>query len=139
MKQLDKALSQYGIKEVTGAKDNPEIIKYFDALGFDGEKLKDETSWCAAFANWVLKECDLPYQKTLNARSFLKLGEEVFTPRIGDVVVFWRESRSSWKGHVAFFIKETNEHVYVLGGNQGNKVGINAYRKERLLSYRRIN
>ena len=44
MKQLNKALSQYGIKEVTGSKDNPEIIKYFDALGFDGEKLKDETS-----------------------------------------------------------------------------------------------
>ena len=87
----------------------------------------------------MLKECDLPYQNTLNARSFLKLGEEVFTPRIGDVVVFWRESISSWKGHVAFFIKETNEYIYVLGGNQGNKVGINAYRKERLLSYRRIN
>lgn len=132
------ALSQARQQEVKGGQDNPEILKYFDALGFDGKKLKDETSWCAAFANWVLKEAGLKYQKTLNARSFLKIGEKVENPEMGDLVVFWRESPSSWKGHVAFYIREDSTWIYCLGGNQSDQVKISAYRKNRLLEYRRI-
>jgi len=137
-KVINVALSQFGIKEITGKRDNPEVLKYFNALGFDGSKLKDETSWCASFANWVLKECGLPYQKKLNARSFLDLGEPTNSPELGDVVVFWRENRSSWKGHVGFYVRQTKDWIYVLGGNQSNQVKISAYRKYRLLGYRKI-
>lgn len=136
-KHLQIALSQYGVKEVRGAKDHPQIVNYFTSLGFDGSKLKDETAWCAAFANWCLKEAGMEYQETLNARSFLNLGEEVFTPKQGDIVVLWRESPNSWKGHVGFFIKESARYVYLLGGNQGNSVSIKAYPKTRLLAYQR--
>jgi len=135
---LQTALTQFGVKEITGRQDNPEVLKYFDALGFDGTKLKDETSWCAAFANWVLKETGLPYQKKLNARSFLELGEPTNDPQQGDVVIFWRESKNSWKGHVGFYVRETKDWIYVLGGNQANQVKISAYRKYRLLGYRRM-
>lgn len=137
-KIMQVALSQFGIKEFTGRQDNPEVLKYFDALGFDGSKLKDETSWCAGFANWVLKESGLPYQKKLNARSFLELGEPTDKPEQGDIVVFWRESPGSWKGHVGFYVKQTKDWIYVLGGNQANQVKISAYRKYRLLGYRKI-
>lgn len=137
-RHLEIAFSQYGIREINGNRDNPEILKYFDSLGFDGSRLKDETAWCAAFANWVLKHANLPYQRKLNARSFLQLGTKTECPEIGDLVVFWRESKSSWKGHVGFFIKATDDFIYVLGGNQGNQVKISAYRKYRLLEYRKI-
>jgi uncharacterized protein (TIGR02594 family) len=138
MKHLEEALKMYGVTEVPGANDNPKVIALFDELGFDGSKLKDETSWCAAFANAILKRADMPYQNTLNARSFLKIGKQVFTPQLGDVVVLWRESRKSWKGHVGFFIRETENYIYILGGNQNNRVKISAYPKYRLLQYRRI-
>lgn len=138
MKHLDIAFSQYGFKEIYGGEDNPEILKYFDALGFDGSKLKDETSWCAAFANWCLKEAGLPYQKTLNARSFLDLGGKVEEPELGDIVVFWRESPASWKGHVGFYLRHDENWIWVIGGNQGNQVQGSAYRKYRLLEYRRF-
>lgn len=140
MKHILIALGESGQKEVVGNQDNPEILKYFDALGFDGSKLKDETSWCAAFANWVLKQAELPYQKTLNARSFLKLGEKIEegNQALGDIVVFWRESKDSWKGHVAFYIRETDNWIYCLGGNQSNTVKVSAYPKYRLLEYRRV-
>ncbi len=135
---INTALSQYGVKECPGRNDNPQIIKYFDEIGFDGSRLKDETSWCSAFANWVAKTCGKPFSAKLTARSWLKIGVQVKEPKIGDIVVFWREDPASWKGHVAFFISETPEHIYVLGGNQSNQVKISAYPKQRLLEYRRL-
>lgn len=138
MSYLDLALSQVGIGEIEGVKDNPEILKYFNVLGFDGAKLKDETAWCSAYVNWVMKESCLDHTGKLNARSWLKIGEEITEPKIGDIVVFWRESESSWKGHVGFFISEVGDWIYCLGGNQGNSVNISRYPKRRLLGYRRI-
>lgn len=135
---LEVALSQVGIKEIVGKKDNPEVLKYFNALGFDGSKLKDETSWCAAFINWCLKTASLQHQNTLTARSFLKIGQIVTIPKLGDIVVFWRESKTSWKGHVGIYIREDEEYIYCLGGNQNNQVKISKYNKNRLLGYRRI-
>ncbi|MCI2229579.1 TIGR02594 family protein [Polaribacter sp. MSW13] len=137
-KIINIALSQVGIKEVSGTQDNPEVLKYFNELGFDGAALKDETAWCSAFVNWVAKEANLQYSKKLNARSWLEVGTEVTKPEKGDVVVFWRDSKKSWKGHVAFFIRETQNWIYVLGGNQNNQVKISAYPKNRLLGYRRL-
>ena len=137
MKHIEVALSQIGIKEIVGRKHNPEVLKYFKEIGQSWVK-DDETAWCSAFANWVCKKVGLPYSKKLNARSWLKVGRQVYTPQLGDVVVFWRENPQSWKGHVAFFVRETPNWIYVLGGNQNNQVKISAYPKNRLLQYRRL-
>lgn len=138
MEHMINAFSQFGEKEIRGGQDNIEILKYFDVIGFDGSKLKDETAWCSAFANWVAKVSGLEYSGKLNARSWMDIGTEVEEPQFGDVVVFWRESRDSWKGHVGFYVSERGGYINVLGGNQGNKVSIKPYPKERLLTYRRL-
>lgn len=132
------AFSQYGIREIAGKTDNKEVLKYFEILGFDGDKLKDETAWCSAFANWVALSVGLECSGMLNARSWTKVGVEVKVPQFGDVVVFWRESKNSWKGHVAFYVNSDDSFIYVLGGNQSNRVNVAAYPKERLLTYRRL-
>jgi uncharacterized protein (TIGR02594 family) len=139
MKHIELALSQYGVKEIVGKQDNPEVLKYFKNLGFDSSSLKDETAWCSAFANWVARESGLEYSKKLNARSWLNVGKEVIEPKLGDIVVFWRESPDSWKGHVAFYINDDDNYIYVLGGNQSNQVCIKPYAKRRLLTYIRLN
>jgi uncharacterized protein (TIGR02594 family) len=138
MKHMELALSQYGIKEIVGEKDNPEVLKYFKNLGFDASSLKDETAWCSAFVNWVARESCLEYSGKLNARSWMDIGTEVLEPQLGDVVIFWRESPDSWKGHVAFYINDDDNYIYVLGGNQSNQVCIKPYAKRRLLTYRRV-
>ena len=51
-KIIEVALSQYGVKEIKGKEDNPEVLKYFNILGLNGAALKDETAWCSASANW---------------------------------------------------------------------------------------
>lgn len=139
---IEIAFSQYGIKEVPGIEDNPEIIKYFNEFGYNGEKLKDETAWCAISHNWILKKAGFQYTCKLNARSFLDIGEAVQTPGFFDTVIFWREDPQSWKGHVGFFIRIQDNKILCLGGNQNNKYCIWPYPMEGkntgLLEYRRI-
>lgn len=132
------ALNEIGVAEIKGKVDNPRVVNYFDEIGFDGKALKDETAWCSAFANWVALKAGLDRSGKLNARSWLTVGTAVTTPEIGDVVVLWRVAKNDWRGHVGFFVRETKNWIYILGGNQGNKVSIQAYRKNRLLEYRRL-
>ncbi|CAL2080341.1 TIGR02594 family protein [Tenacibaculum sp. 190524A02b] len=135
---LSVALSQYGVKEIKGQKDHPQILHYFKSLGFDSAKFKDETAWCSAFAGWVAQQAGYEYSNQLTARSWLQVGTTTHQPNQGDVVVLWRESPNSWKGHVGFLVKETNRYVYLLGGNQGNSVCVKAYPKNRVIGYRKL-
>ncbi len=131
--------------EIQGLEKNtPEIVNFFKEIGHSWVKT-DETAWCAAFVNYVLKTAGFPYTGKLNARSFIEIGEAVSVPKpLGssnefvDLVILWRESPASWKGHVGFFIKERENLIYTLGGNQSNQIKISAYDRGRLLQYRRI-
>ena len=135
---MELAFTQYGIREIVGLMDNPEVLKYFQDLGFDASSLKDETAWCSAFVNWVARRSGLEYSKKLNARSWMEIGDDVVVPILGDVVVLWRQSKTSWKGHVGFYVNHDEKNVYMLGGNQGNKVCIAPYSLNRVLTYRRL-
>jgi len=132
-KLLEVGLSQYGLKEIPGIKNNPEIMKYFHSIGQDWVQ-GDETAWCSAFVNWCAKKKGLEYTGKLNARSWLNLGMEC-SLNVADIVVLWRESPDSWKGHVAIPIKEDDNYIWCLGGNQGNMVKISPYPKGRILKY----
>jgi len=137
MRVIDIALSQIGIKEIVGKAHNKEVLKYFSEIGHAWVK-DDETAWCSAFVNWVCKKAGRSYSGKLNARSWLSVGTPIKEAELGDIVIFWRDSKTSWKGHVALFVRETPSWVYVLGGNQNNQVKIQAYPKSRLLGYRRV-
>ena len=137
MKHVMLALSQIGTTEIRGRKHNPEVIKYFKDIGHDWV-VSDETAWCSAFINWICKKSNLEFTGKLNARSWLSVGEEVYTSEVGDLVIFWRESKDSWKGHVGIYVSEINNRIYVLGGNQNNQVSIKPYHKSRLLGFRRL-
>lgn len=136
---INIALSQYGVTEVAGENHNPIILNYFDRIGHSWVET-DETAWCSAFANWVALEAGMFHSKKLTARSWLKVGKEINEPATGDVVVFWRSKRNSWKGHVAFFIgySEDKKYIYCLGGNQNNQINIKAYPAYRLLGFREL-
>lgn len=139
---LKLALSFYGLKEITGEADHPIIVNWFKELGASWVK-DDETAWCSCFMNWCAMRCGLEWPQLitkyfLSARSWLKVGKELDKPELGCVVVFWREDRTSWKGHVGLYISEDDDHIYTLGGNQNNSVCIKAYPKYRLLSYRQL-
>ena len=140
MKQeITIALSQYGVTEALGKAHNKTILNYFKEIGLQWVKT-DETAWCSAFVNWVAIKSEKKRSGLLTARSWMKVGKEVETPNLGDVVVFWRERKSSWKGHVGFFIgySQDKKTIYCLGGNQNNQVNIKGYPSYRVLGFRTL-
>ena len=130
-------LAHYGLKELEGPESNPEIIAMGKDLGFD---IADDstTAWCSLALNYYAKKCGYEYTGKLDARSWLKMPIMILKPSLGDIVVFWRESPSSWRGHVGLFIAQDMNIVYVLGGNQGNQIGISAYPRDQVLGYRQL-
>jgi len=133
---MDVAYSYEGVKEYPGVKHNDKILKMFELVGHK-EIRDDETSWCAAFVGACLEQAGHVSTKSLLARSYLNWGKAADVPQFGDVVVFWRGSKKSWQGHVAFFIKEDSRYVWALGGNQRNTVNVTRFPKSRVLGYRR--
>ena len=137
MNLIEKALKEYGIISWEGKLENPEVLKYFHEIGYEYIN-SDETPWCAAFLNWILKQCNIKGTNLLNARSFLKIGIPVSDALLGDLVVLWRISQDGPYGHCGIFIKETDKLIWILGGNEDSSVKIKPYPKTQLLGYRRI-
>jgi uncharacterized protein (TIGR02594 family) len=105
------------------------------------------TQWCATFLNSVLELSNTPGSESVSkrptyARSFLKWGIPVKTPKSGDIVIF-KTGNSTQSGHVGIYIKTIvkNGKTYfrVLGGNQHNSVKFSEYRVSNLLGIRRLN
>lgn len=137
-KMLVEASSFIGLQEIKGSEDNSTIISMFADIGHSWVK-DDETAWCSCFINYIAKQCGAEMSGKLNARSWLKVGKEIQYPLPGDVVILWRESKDSWKGHVGIFNGYNKAgNIFVLGGNQGNEVNTTLYNSERLLGFRRL-
>lgn len=138
MSLIEIAMSQYLVKEFTGSKHNPEVLKYFDEIGHAWVD-DDETPWCAAFMNWCAMKAGLQGSGKLDAKSFLKIGDDVTSsPQCGDVVILHRGDPSGWKGHVGIYVTQKDGMVYLLGGNQGDTVCIAPYAANRILGIRRL-
>lgn len=140
MEQLLKiAFGELGTEEFVGDQNNPEVLKYAKETGIAGITT-DEVAWCSTFVNWVAHKAGLQKSGKANARSWLNVGTKVTVPEPGDVVIFWRESPQSWKGHVEIYLGVSfdKKRVYCIGGNQGNRVSVSAYRIENVLSYQRL-
>jgi uncharacterized protein (TIGR02594 family) len=140
-KLLQIAMSQIGTKEIKGREHNKTIVSYAHEIGLKWIN-DDETPWCAIFVNWCLKKAGLPYLKSALARDGIKLGISIddYQVRPGDIVVFWRGDRNGTKGHEAIFLgfDKEGEHIFCIGGNQGNEVSIAKYNKHHLLEFRRL-
>lgn len=134
---LIEVLKYYGLKEVIGAEHNPAIVAMFAEIGYD-YITDDETAWCSASLNYFCKKLGYERSKALDARSWLKMPTIVLKPTIGDIVVLWRESPASWKGHVGLFINQDADNVWVLGGNTNNDISIGKYPRDRILGFRQV-
>jgi len=138
-RMLLEALKLYGVLETPGAADNPQILRWAGEVGGDGSWYnKDSIPWCGLFMAVVAKRAGkkVPRQY-LRARAWEKFGSRAATPKLGDVLVFWRGSPNGASGHVGLYVGETAQFYYVLGGNQSDSVCITRLAKHRLLSAHR--
>jgi uncharacterized protein (TIGR02594 family) len=134
---LHTALAYLNFQE---RRDRAELKSF---IGVDPVK----TEWCAAFVNAVLHHNNIPgsaefTEYPLLARSFLEWGEPIKKEELqpGDIVIFPR-GKEGWKGHVGFFVEtrviNNREYFFILGGNQDDKVSIEAYPSNTALGMRR--
>jgi uncharacterized protein (TIGR02594 family) len=130
-------LMELNTKEIPGAAANPVILQLANEALVGNIYKSDETAWCAvaqtALALRAGKEVPFTGYDRLRAKSFLKFGNEVINPVLGDTLVFTRTGG----GHVGTYIAEDEKAYHVMGGNQKNAYNIIRIEKNRLSGARR--
>nr|WP_314543027.1 TIGR02594 family protein [uncultured Massilia sp.] len=133
---MEEATRLINTREMIGGGDNPRILDWAESL--DLEYAGDEVPWCGLFVGHCIG-ATLPSEVLPNglllAQSWRRFGDAT-TPRRGAVMVFWRESRESGLGHVGFYVGESSDAYYILGGNQGDSVCYIWMPRQRLLDAR---
>ncbi len=131
---LLKALSYLNTTEQKGKMTNPEIAGFFKDVGHSTIE-DDEVPWCAAFVGAILEREGYASTRSLLARSYLNWGTPLALPKNGAIAVFERGSDPK-AGHVGFVMGQSGDYLYILGGNQANRVQLNTYSQQRLLGLR---
>jgi uncharacterized protein (TIGR02594 family) len=133
----EEAKRLLGLREGPGSRDNPTIVDWADQLGIDYDH--DDIPWCGLFVahcvGATLPDEPLP-ANPLGARNWAKFGEAA-PEAPGAILVFWRESPTSGKGHVGFYHGEDASAYHVLGGNQSDSVSVTRVAKSRRVAIRR--
>lgn len=122
-----------GVEEISGRQHHARILEYHQATSLGASD--DETSWCAAFVNWCLRQAWLYGTNSASARRFETWGEAC-DARPGAIVTMWRGASPSWQGHVGFYLGRGATTVLLLGGNQGNAVSVAPFDASRVTAYR---
>ena len=133
---FEEAKHLVGVKEVPGSQDNPIIMDWAADLHIIYEG--DDVPWCGLFAahcvGSTLSDERLP-GNPLGARQWEKFGDPT-APRLGAIMVFWREPKDQGVGHVGFYNGEDATAHQILGGNQADQVSLAWLPKNRFLQAR---
>ncbi|MBW8271470.1 TIGR02594 family protein [Caldovatus aquaticus] len=133
---FDIAMCEIGEQEGSGkAVNNPRIVEYlqqFAHLNRSGLSAVDETAWCGAFVAWCLQQAGVASNDFLNgkylagAKMWLHVGKKLGDPVPGCVAVVHNAhaaaSTTATGWHVGLYVDGDRSGVWLLGGNQGNKV-----------------
>jgi uncharacterized protein (TIGR02594 family) len=118
------AMHEVGTKE---DPDNtgPAVQRYID-LAHAGAQ---HDPWCAIFANAALEANGIKGTRSASSQSFRSSPDfvELAGPALGALAVFWRGSESSGLGHVGFYRGEAGSRLWILGGNEGDMVQVEAF------------
>lgn len=130
---LTAGLALLGTREVSGSRDNPEIIDWAKEEGGSVAQnyTHDSIPWCALYANHILTSVGLPGTETLWALDFAgkwpatNLGQ----PAVGAFAPMSRQGG----GHIMVVIgKDQHGNIMGLGGNQSDAVTIAPFARSRL-------
>ena len=133
---FEEAKHLVGTKEVLGPKSNLTILDWAKSLEIPYPG--DDIAWCGLFVSHCIG-ATLPQEvlpgNPLGARQWERFGDST-TPRTGAIMVFWRDTPASGKGHVGFYVGEDETAYQILGGNQSDSVCLTWLDKKRLVAAR---
>lgn len=123
---MEIAKDEIGVEEIPGQANNKRIVEYHrTTIGV----CPDETPWCSSFTCWCMQQVSLPHPRSAWAYHWRTWtgGKKLTEPQYGCIVVFGKSSGGN-DGHVGFFVEKVdNDHIKVLGGNQGDEVNISTF------------
>lgn len=127
---MNYAIAELGVTEKA---DKTKVDEYKTAA-----KVSGDLAWCGCFVEWCMQKAKVETTRAgslAGAKTWLSWGKPLAAPRFGAVTVLNRPPNPG-DGHVAFFVREFEGKILLLGGNQNDSVCLNSYEKKRLLSYR---
>jgi uncharacterized protein (TIGR02594 family) len=127
------ALAELGVTEEPGEKNNPRVLEYHGATSL--KSTADDIPWCSAFLCWVMECARVASTRSAAARSWADWGNAIQRPKFGAIAVLER-GKHAWQGHVGLYLDSDATKVYVLGGNQGDRVSVQSFLKTQVISYR---
>jgi uncharacterized protein (TIGR02594 family) len=120
-KMLLEALKLYGVTEVPGTGDNPQILAWAREIGQASVYNHDSIAWCGLFMATLAHRAGKSFDfNPLWALNWQKFGTPQKQAMLGDVLTFTRDGG----GHVALYVGEDRDAYHILGGNQGDRVSI---------------
>lgn len=135
-----------GAGEVGGNNRGPFVKKYLNGIVSEGNP------WCAGFLSFCFAQhpAGMPFPYTVGARNILQHFKKKdwaqapnsgYSPTPGDVVVWWRESMPSGKGHVGLVHQLRDGFLYTIEGNKSPNVQGFSYvfsRMDKLLGFGQV-
>ena len=120
-----------GMAEIPGKGHNPTIQNWLRTL--KAWWSDDETPWCGTFVAHCCRTANRYIPKDwFRALAWADAGERLTAPAYGCIAVFSRTGG----GHVGFVVgRDRAGNLMILGGNQGNKVSIAKFSKDRVVAY----
>ena len=132
---LSIGLGEVGVREDTRPGKSTPRIEQYHAITRAGAAV-DDVPWCASFVGWVLEMSGIASTKSKAAASYLSWGKSCDL-QVGCVVVFGKADKDAGgTGHVGFCMGVSADEVFVLGGNQSNRVGIDVRRRAQVVASR---
>ena len=133
-------------REIGGNNRGPFVKKYLNGIVPEGNP------WCAGFVSFCFSQNaeKIPFPYTVGARNILQHFKKKGwaqapssdnAPEPGDVVVWWRESLPSGKGHIGLVHQLRDGFLYTVEGNKSAKVQGFSYvfsRMDKLLGFGRV-
>ena len=135
-----------GAGEIGGNNGGLFVKKYLHDIVSEGEP------WCAGFVSYCFAQnpAGMPFKYTVGAqdvlRQFKKNGwaqqpGSGYSPKPGDIVVWWRDQPSSGKGHIGLVHQLRDGFLYTIEGNKSPNVqGFNYVfsRMDKLLGFGQV-
>lgn len=131
---LARAMGEIGTLEAPGSADNPRVVLYHSVTR-GMAVVPDSVPWCSSAMCYCFEAEGFESTRSKSARSWMRWGTPLDRPVLGCVVVLWRESPQSAKGHVGLYVGESKRGIHILGGNQLDEFCVRLYPRRRLLDH----
>lgn len=131
-KWLIIALGDAHVKEIPGPQNHPRILEMAATCTLQAED--DETAWCSEAVNLWVTEAGYEGTNSAAAKSWAAWGTEIAEGVLGCIVVMTRPGGN----HVALYLGEDDDGVFVWGGNQSNRVCVAHYPWDMVTNFRMI-